>query len=48
MMRFNGKADQGGKGGDCSRNSGKWWKTVEVAELQVGVPNGLVVPLGGD
>ena len=45
MMRFNRKADQGDKGGDGSRSSRKWWKTIEMAELEVGVLNGLVVPL---
>ena len=46
-MRFNRKADQGDKGGDSSRSSSKLWEAVEMAELEVGVPNGLVVPLSG-
>ena len=47
MIRFNRKADQGDKGGDGSRSSRKLWEAVEMAELEVGVPNGLVVSLSG-
>lgn len=47
VMRFNGKADQGNEGGDCIRSGRKRWKTVKMAELDVGVLNGLVLPLGG-
>ena len=47
VMRFNGKADLGNEGGDCIRSGRKRWKTVKMAELDVGVLNGLVLPLGG-
>lgn len=47
VMRFHRKADQSDKGGDCRRRSGKLLKVVEMTELQVGIPEGLIVPLDG-
>ena len=46
-MRLDGKTDQGNKGGDSGRRSGKWLKVVEVTKLEVSVPDRLIVPLSG-
>ena len=36
-----------GKAGNCRWESGEGLKLVEVAEFKVGVPDGVIVSLGG-